>query len=244
MINFKDKKVLITGATGGIGNNLVKKFYELGAKIVGTGTNEDKLNNLKKEFNGVQIQKFKLEEHDKIEEFVNSIDNKLDGIDILINNAGITLDNLSIRLTTENWKKVLDINLTSSFLVCKYVIKKMLKKKYGKIINITSIVGHTGNIGQSNYAASKAAIIAYSKSLALEYAKKNININCVSPGFIKTEMTDKINEEFKKILIRKIPSGNLGVAEDVSNCVAFLASDISRYVHGETLHVNGGMYMS
>ena len=244
MINFKDKKVLITGATGGIGNNLVKKFYELGAKIVGTGTNEDKLNNLKKEFNGVQIQKFKLEEHDKIEEFVNSIDNKLDGIDILINNAGITLDNLSIRLTTENWKKVLDINLTSSFLVCKYVIKKMLKKKYGKIINITSIVGHTGNIGQSNYAASKAAIIAYSKSLALEYAKKNINIKCVSPGFIKTEMTDKINEEFKKILIGKIPSGNLGVAEDVSNCVAFLASDISRYVHGETLHVNGGMYMS
>ena len=244
MINFKDKKVLITGATGGIGNNLVKKFYELGAKIVGTGTNEDKLNNLKKEFNGVQIQKFKLEEHDKIEEFINSIDNKLDGIDILINNAGITLDNLSIRLTTENWKKVLDVNLTSSFLVCKYVIKKMLKKKYGKIINITSIVGHTGNIGQSNYAASKAAIIAYSKSLALEYAKKNININCVSPGFIKTEMTDKINEEFKKILIGKIPSGNLGVAEDVSNCVAFLASDISRYVHGETLHVNGGMYMS
>ena len=244
MINFKDKKVLITGATGGIGNNLVKKFYELGAKIVGTGTNEDKLNNLKKEFNGVQIQKFKLEEHDKIEEFVNLIDNKLDGIDILINNAGITLDNLSIRLTAENWKKVLDVNLTSSFLVCKYVIKKMLKKKNGKIINITSIVGHTGNIGQSNYAASKAAIIAYSKSLALEYAKKNININCVSPGFIKTEMTDKINEEFKKILIGKIPSGNLGVAEDVSNCVAFLASDISRYVHGETLHVNGGMYMS
>ena len=244
MINFKDKKVLITGATGGVGNNLVKKFYELGAKIVGTGTNEDKLNNLKKEFNGVQIQKFKLEEHDKIEEFVNLIDNKLDGIDILINNAGITLDNLSIRLTAENWKKVLDVNLTSSFLVCKYVIKKMLKKKNGKIINITSIVGHTGNIGQSNYAASKAAIIAYSKSLALEYAKKNININCVSPGFIKTEMTDKINEEFKKILIGKIPSGNLGVAEDVSNCVAFLASDISRYVHGETLHVNGGMYMS
>lgn len=244
MINFKDKKVLITGATGGIGNNLVKKFYDLGAKIISTGTNEEKLNNLKKEFNSVEVQKFKLEEHDKIEEFVNLIDKKLDGIDILINNAGITLDNLSIRLTEENWKKVLDINLTSSFLMCKYVIKKMLKKKYGKIINITSIVGHTGNIGQSNYAASKAAIVAYSKSLALEYAKKNININCVSPGFIKTEMTDKINEDFKKILIEKIPSGNLGVAEDVSNCVAFLASDISRYIHGETIHVNGGMYMS
>ena len=245
MIDFKDKKILITGATGGIGNNLVKKFYDLGAKIISTGTNEEKLNNLKKEFSSIEVQKFKLEEHNKIEEFVNLIDKKLDGIDILINNAGITLDNLSIRLTEENWKKVLDINLTSSFLMCKYVIKKMLKKKYGKIINITSIVGHTGNIGQSNYAASKAAIIvAYSKSLALEYAKKNININCVSPGFIKTEMTDKINEEFKKILIGKIPSGNLGVAEDVSNCVAFLASDLSRYIHGETIHVNGGMYMS
>ena len=244
MIDFKDKKILITGATGGIGNNLVKKFYDLGAKIISTGTNEEKLNNLKKEFSSIEVQKFKLEEHNKIEEFVNLIDKKLDGIDILINNAGITLDNLSIRLTEENWKKVLDINLTSSFLMCKYVIKKMLKKKYGKIINITSIVGHTGNIGQSNYAASKAAIVAYSKSLALEYAKKNININCVSPGFIKTEMTDKINEEFKKILIGKIPSGNLGVAEDVSNCVAFLASDISRYIHGETIHVNGGMYMS
>tara|TARA_B100001057_G_scaffold291494_1_gene291517 strand:+ start:12773 stop:13507 length:735 start_codon:yes stop_codon:yes gene_type:complete len=244
MINFKNKKVFITGATGGIGKNLTKKFYELGAKIVGSGTNEEKLNNLKKEFNGIDVERFKLEEHDKIEELINKIDKKLDGIDILINNAGITLDNLSIRLTQENWKKVLDINLTSSFLICKFVVKKMLKKKYGKIINITSIVGHTGNVGQANYAASKAAIIAFSKSLSLEYAKKNININCISPGFIKTEMTDKINDDFKKILIDKIPSGNLGTPEDVSNCVAFLASDISNYIHGETIHVNGGMYMS
>ena len=244
MINFKDKKVFITGASGGIGRSLTKKFFDLGAKIVASGTNEEKLNNLKKDFNGIEIEIFKLEEHDKIEELINKIDKKLNGIDILINNAGITLDNLSIRLTQESWKKVLDINLTSSFLMCKYVIKKMLKKKYGKIINITSIVGHTGNIGQANYAASKAAIIAFSKSLSLEYAKKNININCVSPGFIKTVMTDKIDENFKKILIDKIPSGNLGVPEDVSNSVAFLASDISRYIHGETIHVNGGMYMS
>ena len=244
MINFKEKKVFITGATGGIGKNLTKKFYDLGAKIVGSGTNEEKLNNLKKEFNGIEVEKFKLEEHDRIEDLINNIEKKLGGIDILINNAGITLDNLSIRLTQENWKKVLDINLTSSFLICKYVVKKMLKKKYGKIINITSIVGHTGNIGQANYAASKAAIIAFSKSLSLEYAKKNININCISPGFIKTDMTDKINDEFKKILIDKIPSGKLGTPEDVSNCVAFLASDISSYIHGETIHVNGGMYMS
>ena len=128
--------------------------------------------------------------------------------------------------------------------MCKYVIKKMLKKKYGKIINITSIVGHTGNLGQANYAASKAGIVAFSKSLAIEYARKKININCVSPGFIKTEMTDKINEEFRNSLISKIPSGALGSGEDVSNCVAFLASDMSKYINGETIHVNGGMYMS
>ena len=127
--------------------------------------------------------------------------------------------------------------------MCKHTIKKMLKNKYGKIINITSIVGHTGNLGQANYAASKAGILAMSKSLAIEYAR-NININCVAPGFIKTEMTDKINEEFKKTLIEKIPSGNLGTGEDVSNCVAFLASEMSNYINGETIHVNGGMYMS
>ena len=162
----------------------------------------------------------------------------------MVNNAGITLDNLSIRLTEENWKKVLDINLTSTFLMCKFAIKKMLKKKYGKIVNITSIVGHTGNLGQANYAASKAGIVAFSKTLANEYAKKNINVNCVSPGFINTEMTENINEDFKKVLISKIPSGKLGSGEDVSNCVAFLASDMAKYINGETLHVNGGMYMA
>ncbi len=243
-MNLKNKKVLITGATGGIGNCLVKKFENLGAKIIATGTNDEKLNNLKKKFKDVEIEKFKLDEHAKIEQFLEKIDTKLDGLDILINNAGITLDNLSIRLTEENWKKVLDINLTSTFLMCKFAIKKMLKKKYGKIINITSIVGHTGNLGQANYSASKAGIVAFSKSLAIEYARKNININCVSPGFIKTEMTDKINEEFKNQLISKIPSGNLGTGEDVSNCVAFLASDLASYINGETIHVNGGMYMA
>ena len=137
-----------------------------------------------------------------------------------------------------------DVYKRQTFLMCKSAVKKMLKNKYGKIINITSIVGHTGNLGQANYAASKAGIIAFSKSLAIEYAKKNININCVSPGFIKTEMTDKINEEFKKNLINKIPSGNLGTGEDVSNSVAFLASDMATYINGETIHVNGGMYMA
>ena len=243
-MNLKNKKILITGATGGIGNSLVKKFNSLGSTIMATGTNEAKLKNLKINYPNIQIEKFKLDEHDKIENFIENINKKLDGLDVLINNAGITLDNLSIRLTEENWKKVIDINLTSSFLLCKYAIKKMLKQKYGRIINITSIVGHTGNFGQANYAASKAGIVAFSKSLALEYAKKNININCVSPGFIKTEMTDKINDEFKKTLISKIPSGDLGTGEDVSNCVAFLASDLANYINGETIHVNGGMYMA
>ena len=243
-MNLKNKKILITGATGEIGKRLVKKFNDLGSKIVATGTNENKLDSLQEKYPQILIEKFKLDEHDKIEKFIDLINEKLNGLDILINNAGITLDNISIRLTEENWKKVLDINLTSSFLMCKYAIKKMLKNKYGKIINITSIVGHTGNLGQANYAASKAGIIAFSKSLAIEYAKKNININCVSPGFIKTEMTDKINDEFKINLINKIPSGCMGTGEDVSNSVAFLASDMASYINGETLHVNGGMYMA
>ena len=243
-MNLKNKKVLITGATGGIGNSLVKKFNEMGAIILASGTNDEKISKLKKDFPNIQTQKFKLEQHEEIESFVDKVNEKIDGIDILVNNAGITLDNLSIRLQNENWKKVIDINLTASFLMCKYVIKKMIKKKYGKIINITSVVGHTGNLGQSNYSASKAGIIGFSKSLAIEYGRKNININCVSPGFIKTEMTDKINEEFKKKLIEKIPSGRLGSVEDVSNSVIFLASDMSNYINGETIHVNGGMYMA
>ena len=243
-MNLKNKKILISGATGGIGNSLVDKFHSLGAIIVATGTNEEKLNNLKKKFSNIYTLPFKLQEHNKIESFIENVDKKLNGIEILINNAGITLDNLSIRLTEENWKKVIDINLNSTFLMCKYSIKKMLKKRYGKIVNITSIVGHTGNLGQANYAASKAGIIGFSKCLAQEYAKKNININCVSPGFIKTDMTNKINDDFKKILIDKIPSGDLGTGEDVSNCVAFLVSDLSKYINGETIHVNGGMYMA
>ena len=243
-MNLKNKKVLITGATGGIGYGLVKKFYDLGSVVLATGTNENKLDQLKKEFKNIKSKSFKLDQHSEIENFIDSCHSELDGIDVLINNAGITMDNLSIRLTDENWKKVIDINLTSTFLMCKQAIKKMLKNKQGKIINITSIVAHTGNLGQANYAASKSGIIGFSKSLAIEYAKKRINVNCISPGFIKTEMTDKINEEFKTKLISKIPSGDLGKSEDIANCAAFLASDMSDYITGETIHVNGGMYMA
>tara|TARA_B110000285_G_C14962716_1_gene532480 strand:+ start:54 stop:785 length:732 start_codon:yes stop_codon:yes gene_type:complete len=243
-MNLRDKKILITGATGGIGYSLIKKFHELGSIVLATGTNEDKLNKLKNEFKNIKIKPFKLDQHSEIGKFIDSCHSELGGIDVLINNAGITLDNLSIRLTEENWKKVIDINLTSTFLMCKQIVKKMLKNKKGKIINITSIVAHTGNLGQANYAASKAGIIGFSKSLAIEYAKKKINVNCISPGFIKTEMTDKINEEFKNMLISKIPSGDLGKGEDVANCAVFLASEMSDYITGETIHVNGGMYMS
>ena len=243
-MNFENKKILITGASGGIGKSLIRKFHDLGGDILATGTKIEKLQALKNEFKKIKIKPFKLDGHSEIEKFIEESFKELNGLDILVNNAGITLDNISLRLTEENWKKVLDINLTSTFLMCKFAIKKMLKNKNGKIINITSIVGHTGNLGQANYAASKAGIIGFSKSLAIEYAKKNININCVSPGFIETEMTKGINDDFRKMLIQKIPSGTLGKPEDVANCVAFLASNLSNYITGETLHVNGGMYMA
>ena len=243
MINLKNKKVLITGATGGIGNALVSKFSLLESSIFATGTKLEKLENLKKKFPKINVLKFDISDHSKIEEFVENVSSQLGGIDILINNAGINIDNLSLRMKEEEWKKVIDINLGSTFFLCKYAIKKMLKNKYGRIVNITSVVGHTGNLGQSNYAASKAAIIGMSKSLAIEYAKKNITINCVSPGFIQSRMTDNIVESIKAALTSRIPMGKLGTGEDVSNTVAFLSSDAASYITGETIHVNGGMYM-
>tara|TARA_Y100000590_G_scaffold378344_1_gene445224 strand:- start:3 stop:737 length:735 start_codon:yes stop_codon:yes gene_type:complete len=244
MINFKGKKILVTGSTGGIGNALVKKFISLEGEVLATGTKNDKLNNLKKEFPKINILKFDISEHSKIDEFIENASSQLTGIDILINNAGINMDNLSLRMKDEEWKKVIDINLSSTFFLCKYAIKKMLKNKYGRIVNITSVVGHTGNLGQSNYAASKAGIIGMTKSLAIEYAKKNITINCVSPGFIQTNMTEKIVENIKAALTSRIPMSKLGTGEDVANTVAFLASDSASYITGETIHVNGGMYMA
>ena len=244
MIDFKNKKILITGATGGIGYSLVDKFNLLGGSIVATGTNDNKLNDLKKKYSKIKTIKFDISKHDEIENLIDKASSELDGLDILINNAGITVDNLSIRMKNDDWEKVININLSSTFYLCKYAIKKMLKNKYGRIINITSIVGHTGNLGQSNYSASKAGIIGMSKSLAIEYAKKNITINCVSPGFIKTKMTDKISEDMKNVLISRVPMNKLGTGLDVSNTVAFLSSDEASYITGETIHVNGGMYMA
>ncbi len=244
MINLKGKKVLITGATGGIGGALVKRFISLEAIVLATGTNSGKLDNLKKDFPNINILKFDISDHKKIEEFIENVSSQLTGLDVLINNAGINMDNISLRMSEDEWQKVIDLNLGSTFLMCKYAIKKMLKNKYGRIVNITSIVGHTGNLGQANYAASKAGIIGMSKSLAIEYAKKNITINCVSPGFIKSKMTDSIAENIKEVLISRSPMAKLGTGEDVSNTVAFLSSDAASYITGETIHVNGGMYFS
>ena len=244
MINFKNKKILVTGATGGIGGSLIKKFISLGGSVFGTGTKSEKLDLLKKNNPDVIVKKFNLSEHNEIENFINTVISDLGGLDILINNAGVNVDNLSLRMKDEEWKKVIDVNLTSTFLLSKYSIKNMLKNKFGRVVNITSIVGHTGNLGQSNYSASKSGIIGMSKSLAIEYAKKNITVNCVSPGFIVSDMTEAIAEKVKLNLISRIPMAKLGTAEDVSNCVAFLSSDSASYVTGETIHVNGGMYMA
>ena len=194
MINFEGKKILITGATGGIGNSLIKKFVSLNGTVLATGTNIEKLDVLKDEFPNIHTLKFDISDHSKIDEFIENASSQLSGLDILVNNAGITKDNLSLRMKNEEWQKVIDINLTSTFYLCKFAVKKMLKNKYGRIINITSIVGHTGNLGQANYSASKAGMVAMSKTLAIEYARKNITVNCVSPGFIQTSMTDKIVE--------------------------------------------------
>ena len=244
MINFKNKNILITGASGRIGNELVKKFVSLGGNVLGSGTKSEKLDKIKKQYPNIKVKKFDISEHSRIEEFIDDVSLKLGGLDILINNAGTKADNLSLRMKDEEWKKVIDINLTSTFLLSKHAIKKMLKSKFGRIVNITSVVGHTGNLGQSNYSASKAGIIGMSKSLAIEYAKKNITVNCVSPGFIISDMTMNIAEKVKLYLTSRIPMGKLGTGEDVSNCVAFLSSEQASYVTGETIHVNGGMYMS
>ena len=243
-MSVNKKNIIVTGASGGIGYSIVEKLHAEGANILATGTREEKLNDLKNKFKEIKIMKFDISLHDKIEEFINLSTQELGGnLDCLVNNAGITKDNLTIRMSMEEWSKVIDINLTSTFLMSKFAIKKMLKNKSGKIINITSVVGHTGNVGQANYTASKAGIVAMSKSLAIEYAKKNINVNCVSPGFISTAMTDQIDDKFKENIVSKIPANRLGKPEDVANAVFFLASSSSDYINGETIHVNGGLYL-
>ena len=245
MIDLKNLNIILTGATGVIGNSILDKLVSAGANVLATGTNEKKLKVIEDKYKDLNVVRFDISNHGKIDQFIDDCSKNFSNkIDVLINNAGITKDNLSLRMKEEEWKRVIDVNLTSTFLISKSVIKKMLKLKNGKIINITSVVGHTGNIGQANYAASKAGIVAMSKSLALEYGKKNITVNCVSPGFIISDMTAKISEEHTDSMKSRISLNKFGNPEDVANSIAFLSSNLSDYITGETIHVNGGMYFS
>ena len=245
MIDLKNLNIILTGATGVIGNSILDKLVSAGANVLATGTNEKKLKVIEDKYKDLNVVRFDISNHGKIDQFIDDCSKNFSNkIDVLINNAGITKDNLSLRMKEEEWKRVIDVNLTSTFLISKSVIKKMLKLKNGKIINITSVVGHTGNIGQANYAASKAGIVAMSKSLALEYGKKNITVNCVSPGFIISDMTAKISEEHTESMKSRISLNKFGNPEDVANSIAFLSSNLSDYITGETIHVNGGMYFS
>ena len=245
MIDLKNLNIILTGGTGVIGNAIIDKLISAGANLIVTGTNEEKLKIIQDKYKELDVMKFNLSDHGGIDKFVEDCSKNFSNkIDVLINNAGITQDNLSLRMKEDEWKNVIDINLTSTFLITKSVLKKMLKLKNGKIINVTSVVGHTGNIGQANYAASKAGIIAMSKSLALEYGKKNITVNCVSPGFIVSNMTAKISDEHTELMKSRISLNKFGNPEDVANSIAFLSSNLSDYITGETIHVNGGMYFS
>ena len=245
MIDLKNLNIILTGGTGVIGNAIIDKLISAGAHVIATGTNEEKLKVIQDKYKELDVMKFNLSVHGGIDKFVEDCSKNFSNkIDVLINNAGITQDNLSLRMKEDEWKNVIDINLTSTFLITKSVLKKMLKLKNGKIINVTSVVGHTGNICQANYAASKAGIIAMSKSLALEYGKKNITVNCVSPGFIVSNMTAKISDEYTELMKSRISLNKFGNPEDVANSIAFLSSNLSDYITGETLHVNGGMYFS
>ena len=237
------RKILITGANGGIGEaicNLLGDRYE----IFVLGRNDSKIKELCTKYKFIKGSFIcDLSNENQISEIIKEINKKSIDFDILINNAGITKDALFLRMDLEKWQKVIDTNLKSTFLLSSALSKNMIKKKWGRIINITSVVGHTGNFGQSNYSASKAGIVGMSKSIALELAKRSITVNCIAPGFIETSMTTVLSESQRKSLIEKIPMGKIGSPQDVANCVEFLVSEKSEYVTGQTLHVNGGLAM-
>jgi 3-oxoacyl-[acyl-carrier protein] reductase len=244
MFDFKDKKVLITGATGGIGKVLSESFAKFGAIVGLSGRDENKLTELAKNINGItQIFKTDLSDLNLMEGFIDDVDNKMGGLDILICNAGSTKDGLSMRMKTDDFVNIINVNLSSTFILNRDAAKKMIKRKYGRIINLSSIVGVIGNPGQANYCASKAGIIGMTKSIAQEYASREITINCIAPGFIKTSMTDVLTEEQKKSMLTRIPQGKFGEPQDIVNTALFLASDLASYITGQTIHVNGGMIM-
>ena len=244
MLDFTSKTALITGATGGIGREIAKKLHAQGATLALTDMNLDTLKAFQAELGErVFVYSANLTDSESLKELVAQVEKDMGKIDILVNNAGITQDGLCMRMTDEQWQKVLDINLTAGFKLSRAVIPGMMKRRYGRIVNMASIVGVFGNAGQANYAASKGGLIAMTKCMAQELAARGITLNCVAPGFIKTPMTDVLPQEAKDALAKKIPMGRLGLAEDIANTVAFLASEEASYITGQTIHVNGGMSM-
>jgi 3-oxoacyl-[acyl-carrier protein] reductase len=240
MIDFTGQKALITGASGSIGGACSKLLHSLGAHVIISGTNEEKLQQLGSELqSNYTISVCNLDDPQMCEQLVSCVAD----LDILVCNAGITKDGLSMRMPLEAFEQVLKINLTASFILNKAAIKQMMKKQYGRIVNISSVVGFSGNPGQANYCASKAGLVGMSKSLAQEVAKRNITVNCVAPGFIASNMTDNLSHEQKEAIYQKIPAARFGAPEDVANAVAFLASAKASYINGSTIHVNGGMLM-
>ena len=242
--NFENQKVLITGASGGIGNLLCKKFNQYKCKLILTSSDNEKLNNLKNEY-GESHNYYLLDFLDTniFAEKIKKISDEHPDIDILINNAGITRDNIFLRMTNDQWQEVINVNLNSNFFILKQILKNMIKRKSGNIIGITSLVAFTGNPGQANYTASKSALISMYKSIAIEVAERNIRINSIAPGFIKTKMTDNLNDKQKDAILQKIPMKKFGEPEDVANLALFLASNASSYITGQTFHINGGMLM-
>ncbi|MDR3290160.1 MAG: 3-oxoacyl-ACP reductase FabG [Rickettsiales bacterium] len=244
MFNLSDKKVLITGATGGIGQSLAETFAKAGAFVGLSGRNEEKLNELRTKIgSNSAVYKADLGDLKAIEGFIADVDTKIGGIDILVCNAGITKDMLSMRMKTEDFEDVIRVNLTASFVLNRDAASKMMRRKFGRIVNISSIVGVIGNAGQANYVASKAGIIGMTKTFAQEYASRGITFNCIAPGFIRTPMTEVLTEEQKNAMLVKIPVGKFGEPNDIANTAVFLASNEASYVTGQTIHVNGGMAM-
>jgi 3-oxoacyl-[acyl-carrier protein] reductase len=244
MFDLTGKKALITGASGGIGEAIAKVLHEQGAIVALHGTRTEKLEAMAKELGeGAHAMPADLSDPQAVKALGAKAEEELGGVDILVNNAGITRDGLFVRMSDEDWSAVIDVNLTSVFRLTREVVYPMMRRRTGRVINITSVVGVTGNPGQANYCASKAGMIGMSKSLAAEIASRNVTVNCVAPGFIQTPMTDALNEKQREAILGTVPAKRLGAPEEIAGAVAYLASDISSYVTGQTLHVNGGMAM-
>lgn len=244
MFDLTGKKALVTGATGGIGGAIARALHAQGAVVALSGTRKEVLDTLAGELGGnTPVLPCNLSDAQAVEALADEAEKALDGLDILICNAGVTRDNLALRMKNEDFTDVININLVSTFILNRAAIKKMIRKRWGRIINIASVVGVSGNPGQANYVASKAGMIGMSKSLAAETASRNVTINCIAPGFVATAMTDALNDTQREGILKSIPCGKMGAPEDIAASAVFLASEQAGYITGQTLHVNGGMLM-